>query len=70
MARPHHDHAGHAHAGHDHGGHDHRGHGPHAGHGPAREPESSLLRASALTRLAGAGLAVAAIWGGVLWAMS
>ena len=53
--------------GHGHGHHDHAAH-HHAPVKPARPP-ASLLRMSALQRLALAGGAVAAIWVGVFWAI-
>ena len=60
-----HDH-GHEHAhGHGHAPHDHAAH---ASVKPARPP-ASLLRMSALQRLALSGGAVAAIWVGVFWAI-
>ena len=60
-----HDH-GHEHAhGHGHAPHDHAAHAPVK---PARPP-ASLLRMSALQRLALSGGAVAAIWVGVFWAI-
>jgi hypothetical protein len=36
----------------------------------AVQPRPSLLRLSLLQRLAGVGVVVAAIWAGVLWALS
>ena len=64
----HHDH-GHAHR-HDHA-HEHDDHHGHA-HDPSAvvAPGPSLLRMSALERLAGAGVLSALIWLGVKWAMS
>ena len=65
-------HSDHAHHDHDHGhAHDHGDHHGHA-HDPAAivAPGPSLLRMSALERLAGAGVLSALIWLGVKWAMS
>ncbi|MCB1545520.1 MAG: hypothetical protein KDJ30_14935 [Rhodoblastus sp.] len=65
-------HSDHAHHDHDHGhAHDHGDHHGHA-HDPAAivAPGPSLLRMSALERLAGAGVLSAMIWLGVKWAMS
>ena len=58
---------------HDHG-HEHaHGHAPHhhAAHSPVKpaRPPASLLRMSALQRLALSGGAVTAIWVGVFWAI-
>jgi len=62
-----HDH-GHEHAnGHSHAPHDHAAH-RHTPVKPARPP-ASLLRMSALQRLALSGGAVVAIWVGVFWAI-
>ena len=65
-----HDH-GHEHA-HEHGHapHDHADH-HHVAHSPAKpaRPPASLLRMSALQRLALSGGAVASIWAGVFWAI-
>ena len=65
-------HSDHAHHDHDHGhAHDHGDHHGHA-HDPAAivAPGPSMLRMSALERLAGAGVLSAMIWLGVKWAMS
>ena len=65
-------HSDHAHHDHDHGhAHDHGDHHGHA-HDPAAivAPGPSMLRMSALERLAGAGVLSALIWLGVKWAMS
>jgi hypothetical protein len=60
--------------GHEHGGHEHHDHGLRHGRDvPRRDPVAtpgSLLRSSALARLGGAALAVAAIWAGVFWAIA
>lgn len=71
-----HDHR-HHHPGHDHAHHAHgRSHGDADHHGHAHDPSAvvapgpSLLRMSALERLAGAGLISALIWLGVKWAMA
>jgi len=68
-----HDHApGHAHA--DAPRHDHARHADHHGHAhdPAAvaTPGPSLLRMSAVRRLAGAGALSALIWAGVRWAIT
>lgn len=69
----------HGHDGHDHAsrGHDGRGHAHESGgHAHALAPrataptEPSLLRMSVATRLTGVAAAIAAIWGGVFWAVS
>ena len=64
----HHHHHDHDHAHHTHGHDDHHGHA----HDPAAvvAPGPSLLRMSALERLAGAGVLSGLIWLGVKWAMS
>ena len=57
------EHPAHSHRAHSHGAH---------GHGARSRPDAafSLLRLSATQRLGIALLAVAALWGGVYWALS
>jgi len=49
--------------------HEHHHHPPGEGHPPA-SVSLSILRLSALERLAAAGLVVAVIWATVFWAMA
>jgi hypothetical protein len=53
----------------DHSHHHHHHHRPGEGHPPA-SVSMSILRLSALERLAAAGIAIAMIWGVVFWAMA
>jgi NADH-quinone oxidoreductase subunit L len=66
-AHPHHHghgHAWHGHAGHVHGEHGHgeHRHDEHRHRAEAQEPTLSLLRASAVQRLAGVAVLLAALW--------
>jgi hypothetical protein len=49
--------------------HHHHHHGPDQGH-PAAVVSPSILRMSAVERLAAAGVVIAVIWAAVLWAMA
>lgn len=67
--------AGHDHV-HDHGPHEAHNHSDHDHHPQALEPARaaqpgfSLLRLSALERLAGAAVALALLWIAVIWALT
>jgi hypothetical protein len=53
----------------DHSHHHNHHHQPGEGHPPA-SVSMSILRLSAVQRLAASGIAIAMIWGVVLWAMA